>query len=148
MADLRLSPVNRIAAEVRLLAPDGDIAELPSDLLAVLGLAWARLAHRGEGWQRTPAEPPSRFHEQHAVRRRVLKLLLRLVALSGGEARVWLPQRVQMGDMLGFTFETCSRVLRQRRREGLVGVLPPQPFRLNMGRAVAALATLDGAHTH
>ncbi len=95
--EMKLSPVDRIPAEVVARAPAGDIAGLPSDLLAVLGLPWARLERKGDGWRstlnvggrgatrsaqamaqwraaaahlaRTLAEPPSRFHERHAARR-------------------------------------------------------------------------------
>lgn len=94
---MTLSPVDRIPAEVTVHAPAGDIASLPSDLLAVLGLPWARLERKGTGWRstlnvggrgaarsaqamaqwraaakhlaRTLAEPPARFHERHAARR-------------------------------------------------------------------------------
>lgn len=95
--DLVLSSVDRIPAEVMLHAPAGDIAELPSDLLAVLGLPWSRLERKGAGWRAslglrgrggaraaeamaqwraaaahlaaTLARPPAQFHAQHAARR-------------------------------------------------------------------------------
>ena len=95
--EMKLSAVDRIPAEVMLHAPAGDIAELPSDLLAVLGLPWSRLERKGTGWRATLglrgrggaraaeamaqwrvaaahlaatlARPPASFHEQHAARR-------------------------------------------------------------------------------
>ena len=95
--ELKLSAVDRIPAEVMLHAPGADLAELPSDLLAVLGLPWSRLERKGAGWRAslglrgrggargteamaqwraaaahlatTLARPPSHFHQQHFARR-------------------------------------------------------------------------------
>ncbi len=89
--DMSVPAVDRIAATLTLRAPGGDIAELPSDLLAVLGLRWARLDRTGATWRsslvlrergaarsaeaqaqlrlaaahlaRTLAEPPAAFHD-------------------------------------------------------------------------------------
>lgn len=89
--EMSVPAVDRIAATITLRAPGGDIAELPSDLLAVLGLRWARLDRVGATWRsslvlrergpargveaqaqlrlaaahlaRTLAEPPAAFHD-------------------------------------------------------------------------------------
>jgi len=94
---MSVSSVPRIAAELTLAVADGALAELPQDLLAVLGRPWSRLDRSGEGWRatldlrgrgaarsadaeaqlqraaqhlaRTMAEPPARFHEQFLVAR-------------------------------------------------------------------------------
>jgi hypothetical protein len=88
---MSVSSVDRIPADIRLEAPD--ITELPSDLLAVLGLRWARLDRQGSGWRsslalrsrgaarsgeaqaqlqaaaahlaHTLARPPAHFHDAH-----------------------------------------------------------------------------------
>jgi len=89
--------VDRVPAEITLEAPGGDMAELPADLLAVLGLRWARLDRKGSGWRsslalrgrgaargaeartqllaaaahlaHTLAEPPARFHDSRVAQR-------------------------------------------------------------------------------
>jgi len=94
---MSVSSVDRIAAEIVLAAPAGDITELPQDLLAVLGLPWARLDRTRAGWRsslalrgrgsargaeaqtqlqraavhlaRTLAEPPPLFHQQRVAQR-------------------------------------------------------------------------------
>jgi len=94
---MSVSSVDRIPAELTLEAPGGDIAQLPADLLAVLGLRWSRLDRKGRGWRctlalrgrgaarsaeaqarlveaaahlaRTLAEPPARFHDVRVARR-------------------------------------------------------------------------------
>ncbi len=91
------SPVQRIPAELELIASEGGITELPQDLLAVLGRPWSRLDRSQQGWrarldlrgrglarsadaegqlQRTAvhlvqtfAEPPARFHDQRVAAR-------------------------------------------------------------------------------
>ena len=95
--EMSVSSVDRVAAEISLQAPGGDMAELPADLLAVLGLRWARLDRKGSGWRSslalrgrgaargaeaqaqllaaaahlalTLAEPPARFHDSRVAQR-------------------------------------------------------------------------------
>lgn len=92
---LTLPAVSGITAELELEAPE--LAELPDDLLAVLGGGWSTLWRLGERWRghfraprreparseaalvqmqraaehlaRTLAEPPARFHERLALAR-------------------------------------------------------------------------------
>ena len=94
---MSVSSVDRIPAAITLEAPGRDINTLPSDLLAVLGLRWARLDRSGSGWRssldlrdrgaargaeaqsqlvaaaqhlaRTLAEPPARFHDARVPQR-------------------------------------------------------------------------------
>ncbi len=97
------SPVQRIPAELELVAGAGAganagrLAELPQDLLAVLGRAWSRLDKSPHGWRarldlrgrgaersadaerqlqlaarhlvQTFAEPPAHFHDQRVAAR-------------------------------------------------------------------------------
>ncbi len=94
---LTLPSVSGIVAEVEVHSPDGSIATLPDDLLAVLGGGWSSLWRLGDRWRgsfaaprrepqrseaalaqtvraaehlvRTLAEPPARFHERLAAAR-------------------------------------------------------------------------------
>lgn len=94
---LQLSAVPGIPAEVALDGAGADLADLPDDLLAVLGGGWSSLWRVGTGWRgsfspprreparsehtlrqaelaaahlaRTLAEPPARFHERLAAAR-------------------------------------------------------------------------------
>lgn len=106
---LKVSRVSGIPAEIELIPP-ADAIELPQDLLAVLGLEWARLDRTARGWRssvqlrgsepqrsreaerkleravlhlaRTLSEPPARFHQRFgAARWRVM--LRRAVPLLG-----------------------------------------------------------------
>jgi hypothetical protein len=89
---MTMSRVTGIPAHLQLSATQGDAAELPDDLLAVLGHPWARLIRVKDGWQsdlrlkghmpdrgddgerkfdrsvehlaRTLAEPPQSFHQR------------------------------------------------------------------------------------
>jgi hypothetical protein len=90
--NMRVSPVQGIAAELQLAAPAADAIDLPEDLLAVLGWPWTRLTRVRDGWKctlrlrgsaaarsrdaeaklqrtaqhlaQTLAEPPLRFHQR------------------------------------------------------------------------------------
>jgi len=48
---MTVSPVRRVAAELRLIANGAARLALPEDLLAVLGWDWARLIRGKEGWK-------------------------------------------------------------------------------------------------
>jgi CRP-like cAMP-binding protein len=78
-----------------------------------------------------------------AARRRVLKLLHKLDGHADEAGSFWLPRRDVMGAMLGMTVETCSRLISQLRREGVLEVLPPHAARLQRARLQAALAEQD-----
>jgi hypothetical protein len=94
---LKLPRLDKMAAEIEIHAPAGDIAELPQDLLAVQGASWTRLVPQRGGWVggvrsrgrgearsrdaearlaqlaqhlvRTFSEPPAAFHARHATAR-------------------------------------------------------------------------------
>lgn len=94
---LKLSAVPGIPAELEIDGAGSDLADLPDDLLAVLGSAWSSLWRVGDGWRgsfrpprreparseqtlrqieaaalhlaRTLREPPARFHERLAAAR-------------------------------------------------------------------------------
>jgi hypothetical protein len=94
---LKLPKLDKMAAEIEIHAPAGDIAELPQDLLAVQGASWTRLVPKRGGWVggvrprgrgearsrdtearlaqmaqhlvRTFSEPPAAFHARHTAAR-------------------------------------------------------------------------------
>lgn len=106
-------------------------AELPRELMR----RWQVALDDAESWSAELATG--------AARRRVLKLLMLLQRHADDPARIWLPRREQMGDMLDMTFETASRVVSRLRREGVLELLPRQQARVDAARAAAALRALD-----
>jgi hypothetical protein len=108
---LTLPPTRRIAAELALTAPQGELPEFPEDLLAVLGWDWARLVKERQGWTSklrlrgspsrrsaaavaaldlaaehlatTLAGTPGQFHDRHAAARRFATLRRAIPALTG-----------------------------------------------------------------
>lgn len=108
---LTLPAARRAAADLSLAAPQGDVAELPEDLLAVLGWNWSRLLKERSGWSAklrlrgspaarsasavaaldraaahladTLAAPPGEFHDRHVRARRLVTLRRGIPALTG-----------------------------------------------------------------
>jgi CRP-like cAMP-binding protein len=56
------------------------------------------------------------------ARRRLLRLLERLTALTEPGQAVWLPRRDEIGAMLDITVETASRMISQLRRESVLAL--------------------------
>ena len=111
-------------------------AQTPGDALTwSLMQRWQCLLDTAECWASEVTSGP--------VRRRVLQLLVRLHRHRDAHGRFWLPKRDQMGDMLQVSVETCSRMLSELRREGLLELLPPRQARLDPVRLAAALQTFD-----
>lgn len=75
--------------------------------------------------------------------RRVLKLLLHLAALTPGGHAIWLPQREEIGVMLGMAPETASRIISQLRRKGVVVACGIEQARVDLGLLHAALQAHD-----
>lgn len=81
------------------------------------------------------------------ARRRVLKLLHQLQQLqppqqvAGARAPIWLPQRDEMGLMLGMAQETASRIVSLLRREGVLE--PCGPGRAWVDAELLRLALLE-----
>jgi hypothetical protein len=69
----------------------------------------------------------------------MLKLLAVLVRHADEHGMIWLPQRDQIGDMLGIALETASRLVSQLKRDGVLELLSGGRARLDPDRLDAAL---------
>jgi CRP/FNR family transcriptional regulator, anaerobic regulatory protein len=100
---------------------------------------WQHALDDAENWSAELGAGPAR--------RRVLRLVQLLQRHAeeeaGGGARIWLPRRDQMGDMLDMTMETASRVVSQLRREGVLRPVLPQHALLDGERLLQALRAAD-----
>lgn len=117
----------------RLLV-DG-IGEREAPLVRELMRRWQRALEEAETWIADLATG--------AARRRVLKLLAKLDGHADDAGTIWLPRRDVMGAMLDMTIETCSRIVSQLRREGVLEILTPATARVQRDALQAALAAQD-----
>lgn len=100
---------------------------LPRELMA----RWQRALDAAETWV---AELSA-----GAARGRLLRLLLRLADLAGPGVPLWMPRREEIGDMLGITVETSSRLISQLRREGLLELVGSRGARIDRSAFAHAL---------
>lgn len=75
------------------------------------------------------------------ARRRLLRLLERLTALSEPGQPVWLPRREEIGAMLDITVETASRMISQLRREQVIELAGARAATVDRAALVRALRT-------
>ena len=78
------------------------------------------------------------------ARRRLLRLLERLSALTEPGQPVWLPRREEIGAMLDITVETASRMISQLRRDGVLALAGARHATVD-GKALALALRADAA---
>ncbi len=115
----------------------GRLGQENEALLTEVMRRWQRALEQAEAWVAELAAGPAR--------RRVLRLLMLLEHHADLQGLIWLPRRDDMGAMLNLTVETCSRVVSQMRREGILEILPPSQARLDGARLAAAAQTQDAS---
>ena len=107
------------------------LGEAESALLHELMRRWHQALEEAEAWSADLSTGPAR--------RRMLKLLAVLVRHADEHGMIWLPQRDQIGDMLGIALETASRLVSQLKRDGVLELLSGGRARLDPDRLDAAL---------
>jgi CRP-like cAMP-binding protein len=105
---------------------------LPRELMQ----RWQSALDAAEAWVADLSTGPAR--------RRLLRLLERLSALTEPGQAVWLPRREEIGAMLDITVETASRMISQLRREGVLALAGPRHATVD-GRALAMALRADAA---
>lgn len=78
------------------------------------------------------------------ARRRLLRLIERLSALTEPGQPVWLPRREEIGAMLDITVETASRMISQLRRDGVLALAGARHATVD-GKALALALRADAA---
>jgi CRP-like cAMP-binding protein len=133
-------------AEEAIACTPVQLCRIPRSLVEGLGASGAPLARElMRRWQSAleEAETWTADLATGAARRRVLKLLAKLDAHADAAGLFWLPRRDVMGAMLDMTVETCSRIVSQLRRDGVLEVQPPYAARLRRQALQSALAAQD-----
>lgn len=138
--------LQRPAADEAIACTEVELCRIPTALIEDLGRGheplprelmarWQDALEQAEAWVAELAAGPAR--------RRLLRLLQRLGALSAADGTIWLPRREDMGAMLDMTIETASRQLSQLRREGVLTALPGRAARLHADALQQAIAAED-----
>jgi CRP-like cAMP-binding protein len=104
-------------------------------LLHELMSRWQRALEDSSAWLAELAGGP--------VRRRMLSLLKKLAEYAGPDAVIWLPQRDEIGAMLGLTVETASRLVSRLRREGVLELRGARQARIDGAALQQALRLED-----
>jgi CRP/FNR family transcriptional regulator, anaerobic regulatory protein len=133
-------------AEEAIACTPVQLCRIPRGLVDGLGASETQLLRElMRRWQRALEEAETWIADlaTGAARRRVLKLLAKLDGHADDAGQFWLPRRDVMGAMLDMTIETCSRIVSQLRREGVLELLPPHAARVQRGALQAALAVQD-----
>jgi len=113
-----------------------ELAASSGDLPRELMQRWQSALDAAEAWVADLSTGPAR--------RRLLRLLERLSALTEPGQAVWLPRREEIGAMLDITVETASRMISQLRREGVLALAGPRHATVD-GRALAMALRADTA---
>lgn len=74
-----------------------------------------------------------------SARERMLRLLLKLSEYTDDLGLIWMPGRQEIGDMLGITLETASRLVSACRQDGLLELVGVRRARLALEPLLQAL---------